>query len=294
MLFLGIATLQVFNYYRHFPKDPAGIKSLVAIVYLADVLHSALFIHVSYHYTIDGFIRVLTTGDATELAATPWSLQASVAVVGVIIFSVQSYFCLRILRITESRLLAFMCWALALTRMGTNFALTATCIEHATIAVVDSFTFKWETIADLSLGAFSDIMIASTICVGLLRRRTGFTDTNRVVDRLVMYTIGSGAATSVVSLIELITYATMPRTYVWVAFYSLVSKLFSNSLLASLNQRGSHRLVSLSIQQHTSGASTRVNFHKEMESDVEMASVTNTSSKPVLHIVGKQDDSSEY
>lgn len=108
-------------------------------------------------------------------------------------------------RITERRALALGCWCLSLVRLVLNSALAATVVRDGTIEVVESPTFKWLVIAELSIGTASDICIAASICIGLLRRRTGFERSNRLVDRLIAYAISSGALTSLVLVVALIT-----------------------------------------------------------------------------------------
>ena len=97
---------------------------------------------------------------------------------------------MRVLRITENRFLAGGCWVLALARMAFTISLTTTIVHNGTLAVVQTHTFKWQVVCILCIGTASDIAIAASICIGLLRRRTGFAGTDKLVDRLVAYTIG--------------------------------------------------------------------------------------------------------
>ncbi|KZV87460.1 hypothetical protein EXIGLDRAFT_839941, partial [Exidia glandulosa HHB12029] len=285
MMLLGIATLQTWNYFRDFPKDPPGVKLLVAVVYLADIVHSILFIHMTYQLTLTGFVQLLTTGNPTILLQTPWSLQASVVVIAVIIFLVQTYFSLRVLRITQSKILGIGCFVLAVVRLGLEIALEVTVVQTPTIAVIETHQFKTLVVATLSIGTFTDIVVAAAICTALLRRRTGLARSDHLVDRVVAYTVGSGLATSIVSVVELVTYVTMPRNYVWMVFFAIISKVFSNSLLASLNQRTTHRVVTLSTMStsgSSAGASASFNFKrrgdKEYITALEMSSVTDGTS----------------
>ncbi|KZV92347.1 hypothetical protein EXIGLDRAFT_769109 [Exidia glandulosa HHB12029] len=212
MLFLGVAILQTWNYYRDFPKDPSSLKTLVAVLIILEIVHSILFVHATYHYTIAGLVDALSTGDPTFLVTTPWSLQTMVAVEAVTVILVQAYYCHRIFLITSSHIIALSCLLLAITRFGLSIALLVTDIVNPTIAVVHSPTFAWEAITAISVGAFSDLFIAACMCGGLLRRRTGFVGSNRLVDRLVGYILASGVATSIASLAQLIVYFAMPTT----------------------------------------------------------------------------------
>ncbi|EJD43229.1 hypothetical protein AURDEDRAFT_167645 [Auricularia subglabra TFB-10046 SS5] len=276
MIFLGIATLQTWNYYRNFPDDPIVAKTTVVAVYLADLVHSLLLIHAVYIYTVK------SSCNFAALAETVWSLDASVVIVGFIALVVQTYFCMRVLRITESRSLAACCWVLALARMAFTIALTVTIVKNGTLMVVQTHTFKWQVVCILCTGTASDIAIAASVCIGLLRRRSGFTDTDRLVDRLVAYTIGSGLVTSIVAIAEVATYLAM-ENFVWIAFFTIISKMFSNSLLASLNQRSAHRWGYFhGRHRSTRTTSTVVSFEKvayTIRSDVELGSSVRTPGK---------------
>ncbi|KZV79705.1 hypothetical protein EXIGLDRAFT_781950 [Exidia glandulosa HHB12029] len=261
MLLLGIAILQVWNYYRNFPNDPLPLKVLVALLLSVDMLHSVLFMHLTYHYTINGFVQALSAGDPSLLITTPWSLQAAISVGGAVILLVQLYYCHRIRLVTDNRLLVLACLVVVAARFALNVALTVTSVEHSSITVVTSYTFRWETISTMSVGAASDLFIAACMCIGLHQRRTGFSRSDRLVDRLISYTIASGAATSILSVVMLVIYITMPTTYIWMGFYSVLAKLFSNSLLASLNQR-SIQHSQPRAHQSSSGSSSGFTFRK--------------------------------
>jgi hypothetical protein len=96
--------------------------------------------------------------------------------------------------------------------------------------------FRWTIISTLTIGTASDVCIAACICWGLLSRRSGFAPTDRLIDRLVGFVVGSGLLTSVVAVVEVTLYATR-NDFIWLAFFAVLAKLFSNSLLASLNER---------------------------------------------------------
>lgn len=253
MLFLGIASLQTWNYFRDFPKDPVVAKCAVLAVYCTDFAHSVLLMHAVYYYTIR------SSCNFRDLTLMAWSVEVSTALAGFIALIVQTYFCMRVLRITENRLLAAGCWLLALLRMAFSAGITATMARDGTLAVVHTRTFKWLVVCILGVGTVSDIAIAASICIGLLRRRTGFLESDRLVDRLVAYTIGSGLLTSIVAVLEITMYLSMDN-FLWIAFFTIISKMFSNSLLASLNQRSAHRLGTFNIhrQQATKSSGTGV------------------------------------
>ena len=94
------------------------------------------------------------------------------------------------LRITASKLLATCIWILAVVRVALTVSLAATAWSNGTVAVVHTGTFKWQASSINAIAAFTDICIALALCIGLLRRRTGFVQSDKLIDRLVAFTIG--------------------------------------------------------------------------------------------------------
>ncbi|EJD39378.1 hypothetical protein AURDEDRAFT_187386 [Auricularia subglabra TFB-10046 SS5] len=232
---LGITTLQTWDYFSTYPDDSCWIKTLVATVYCAELVHSVLLAHSIYHYVINGF------GDYLGLEREVWSLQGAVLFTGAIAFGVQTYLCARVLYMTRNKYLALGCWILAIFRFAFSISLAAHLISSGRLEAASQSSFRWQLIASLSLGAASDVAVACCICAGLLRCfGTAFKKTDKLIEKVAALTIGSGLLTSLLALLELITYIALDN-YVWVAVFSILSKVFGNSLLVSLNQRDTLR-----------------------------------------------------
>lgn len=270
---VGIATLQAWNYFRIFTRDPLGLKALVSAVYCLELVQTIFLIHSVYHYVIVGF------GDYTALEETVWSLEASVLLTGVIAVTVQSFFSLRVRRITESLVLALACWVLALLRFAFTTSIGIRVIAAGSFAVVAQPSFKWQVVASLCFGAASDVAVAGCICGGLMRRKSGFERTDRIVERIMGYTIGSGLMTSVVAVLELITYTTMKDNFVWIGFFTILSKMFSNSLLVSLNQRDALRAESFRTEGSSLPTNANMSFGRRIgETTIELGGVSGMDS----------------
>ena len=93
-----------------------------------------------------------------------------------------------------SRLIALGCWGLCLGRFGLNVAEVSTLFESGRWEAVKTFQFKWQMTSTLIVGAASDILIAALICGSLARMRTGIKETERLLDRILMFTIGTKLA----------------------------------------------------------------------------------------------------
>jgi len=89
----------------------------------------------------------------------------------------------------------------------------------------------------------SDIMIAGALCYFLHGGRTGFKSTDTIVTTLIVYAINRCLLTSVVAVLEIIVFSTMPHSLWFVAIDFVIGKLYANSLLATLNCREALRAV---------------------------------------------------
>ncbi|KIK65634.1 hypothetical protein GYMLUDRAFT_39128 [Collybiopsis luxurians FD-317 M1] len=91
------------------------------------------------------------------------------------------------------------------------------------------------------LGAVSDVAIAAGLFYFLHRSRTGFKKSDTMISKLIMFSVSTGLLTSVCAVASLLSILIWGRTLIYVAFYFSLGRLYSNSLLATLNARRSIR-----------------------------------------------------
>ncbi|KAJ8462774.1 hypothetical protein ONZ51_g10688 [Trametes cubensis] len=99
--------------------------------------------------------------------------------------------------------------------------------------------FSWSLYVGLSVEVAVDVTIAVTQCLLLRRFETGIQRTDSVIRILIAYSINTGLLTSLCAIGALVSYAAAPTKFIYFAFYFVLSKLYVNSLLATLNARGS-------------------------------------------------------
>jgi len=103
--------------------------------------------------------------------------------------------------------------------------------------MLDLAGIAWMTFTTLGAITFVDFVVASSLCYLFATSRTGFSSTDSVLTKLIIYTINTGCLTSVVSIAGIITCATMPGTFIFLGIEFLIPKLYVNSFLALLNAR---------------------------------------------------------
>ncbi|EJD36986.1 hypothetical protein AURDEDRAFT_129720 [Auricularia subglabra TFB-10046 SS5] len=171
-------------------------------------------------------------GSLESLERMTWTLMASIPLTGLMAFLVEGFYCMRVWRLTRSKPVAAVCGVLTVARLAVTAATSTTIIRTGGWSVVALHEYRAELGTQLGVGAAADIAIAAAICTTLVRMRSGFAATNRMIDGIVAFTIGSGLATSIVSLAECII-----RAVAFLVPYAITSNVFNNSLLAALNGR---------------------------------------------------------
>jgi len=116
--------------------------------------------------------------------------------------------------------------------------------------VVSEFQILAPEVTSLfSIGAASDVLIALLLCFYLRRGNSGFDKTNSIISHLVRYTVTTGLATSMLAVACLVAYFVRPNTFIFIALHFSLGRMYTNSLLATLNSR---RTLRISTSDHTS------------------------------------------
>ncbi|KAJ7483564.1 hypothetical protein FB451DRAFT_108316 [Mycena latifolia] len=226
----GISLLQCLFYFTRYERDPLYLKTLVAATVVLDSLHLGFVIHTVYHYLISNYYQ----NEALQVMV--WSVSLEAIPTGVTAALVQSFYAYRVWRST------FHAFALRFHLHLFQFP-TSTCGTAWVVLALEAGTYdKLLRISPLtiSINALStgvDVIIAGTLCFMLHRTRPASLETETMVNRLILFTINTGLLTSLCAIASLISLIVSSNTLVYAAFYFCIGRLYSNSLLASLNAR---------------------------------------------------------
>ncbi|RPD69294.1 hypothetical protein L226DRAFT_280182 [Lentinus tigrinus ALCF2SS1-7] len=208
----GMTTLQAFMYYQKYPNDIPLLRFLVTAVWILETVHTAFCMQFVYAYLISGF------ADFANFIAVHWSVGVAIASSVAVALCVQGYYTWRVYVVSGrfalwSAVIAFC----ALARVG--FGIGSTCLTY--------IYPNWLQLRELKVGlatvsgglgaaALVDLLVALTLTFYLKRNRTGFhKESNSMVNKILVYTVNTGAITGAASL----------------------TKLYANSFLGSLNAR---------------------------------------------------------
>ncbi|RPD54312.1 hypothetical protein L227DRAFT_351086 [Lentinus tigrinus ALCF2SS1-6] len=230
----GMTTLQAFMYYQKYPNDIPLLRFLVTAVWILETVHTAFCMQFVYAYLISGF------ADFANFIAVHWSVGVAIASSVAVALCVQGYYTWRVYVVSGrfalwSAVIAFC----ALARVG--FGIGSTCLTY--------IYPNWLQLRELKVGlatvsgglgaaALVDLLVALTLTFYLKRNRTGFhKESNSMVNKILVYTVNTGAITGAASLVCVLLFAFKKDSLIFLGFFAIQTKLYANSFLGSLNAR---------------------------------------------------------
>jgi len=241
----GASCAQLWLYMSQFPDDSQPIKVIVVFVWVLDTVHQALVSHCVYTYIITHFAQV------EYLDHVVWSLIAEVLVNGAIAIVVQSFYIYRIWRVSgRNTVLITPILVLTLGEFGSVLAYTVKAMPLRDFSELKHLRSLSMTVN--ALAATTDLSIAGWLSYKLYRSRSGFQRSDHIIKKLIVFTVNTGALTSVCAVLSLITITIFPDTFIYICFFFSMGRLYSNSLLATLNARQMLRDIPLVNETHLS------------------------------------------
>ncbi|KAI0356730.1 hypothetical protein OH77DRAFT_1423700 [Trametes cingulata] len=233
----GVSCSQMYYYFTRYPRDPWSIKLLVMAVWTTDSIHQALISHSVYWYLITEY------GNPTALTLLSKSIIVEVFFNAFTGLFVQSFFAARIWKLSGGKL--YLVIPVAVLIAGEFAVAMAYSIKALRLETfMDLVQIKGLSISINAFAAAGDVTIAAILCTILHFSRTGFSKSNTLINRLMVFAVNTGLLTSVCACLSLITILSLPNTFVYICFFFLVGRLYSNSLMATLNARKSLREAS--------------------------------------------------
>ncbi|KAJ7584215.1 hypothetical protein C8J56DRAFT_198969 [Mycena floridula] len=228
----GILVTHVWVYFSRFPDDRPVYKFLVALIMVMETADQALIGHIVYYYGISNF----DNPTALIVGTVTWSFilqQTFGAIVGAI---VKTAFSLRVWRFSQ-RNYYITAIALLLTLGQLGLAITFTIKAFQLPGVFAVVELRVLGTTALGVGVLTDLFIAGALCFFLSRLRTGYHQSDTLVNTLVRYAINTGVFTATVSTATVVMYNIMPNNLIFIGTYFLLSKLYAISFMTTLNTR---------------------------------------------------------
>ncbi|KAI9566286.1 hypothetical protein HD554DRAFT_2174488 [Boletus coccyginus] len=267
----GVVIVQTFLYIKLFPRDSTRVKAIVGAVWVLDTTHSLLVYASIWIYLITNY------GDETKIDTIPIPLALTVIITASVIHYplVQCLNCCDLGNTDIHRTLFFLTpdpqtesTAMAiygshckhlLLEIGTCgptdrkqpklvlafFRLCCATVTTAEMIHMKTFTefkanFRWVFTLGLAMSCLVDILVTGFLTHSLQTLQSdkrASTSLDRVIGAVVLYTFETNLLTSAATIVSMICWLTMPNNLVFMGLHFFISKLYANSLLATLNTR---------------------------------------------------------
>ncbi|KAG7098103.1 hypothetical protein E1B28_000077 [Marasmius oreades] len=235
---MGVIIMQNYLYFvtfRH--RDPSWLKSLVAFVFFANLLNTGFV-------TADLYLALVTNYmNPTFLGVSTWLFDTDPVIVGLIAGSIQLFFSWRVKVLTGKLYLGLITAGLALSQIICAMLMAWKCRQYPAWGDFAKFTdliYAWMISTILVDVVITVILVWYLVRIVPLNRghKTGMARSDELVDRIIRITIQTGALTSVWALVDLVTFLAIPDQAVHLVFQVSMVKLYTHSLMSSLNSRG--------------------------------------------------------
>ncbi|KAJ8488804.1 hypothetical protein ONZ45_g13815 [Pleurotus djamor] len=229
----GITIAQSVWYYQNYPKDSVYMKGFIAVLLLIDGAQTVGL--------ADG---PSSSRNGSSIETSSRGMFLDLYFLTFIVVLAHFAYTYRVWTLSDKNLITTSVLVLlTVTRFAVSLALDITMqIRNNAFQIHDS-TGNGIGLAEMSVAVVCDLLIAASMAYYLRRRRSGSPRTVSLVDRLIMHVIGIGLLTSLFVVIILIVWILHPHDLIFMVFHSIMSKLYVNSFLVTLNARHRHRNV---------------------------------------------------
>ncbi|KIY70216.1 hypothetical protein CYLTODRAFT_451897 [Cylindrobasidium torrendii FP15055 ss-10] len=216
-------------------SDSMGLKSLVAVVVALDFIHTLCTTMWMYGVCVTDF------GQLEKLAVLPDSYFGMAYPTGFITILVQGFYIWRIWKLAHGKIIIPVFLGLcACAQEGTQlYSMSVIGAKRDSTQFTGDLTNI--VIAVNGMGAAIDVLIALAMIYLLASNKTRMARTNRILRDIAIYSVTTGAMTSICAILVLVTAIALPAQQYVLLFYVLLSRMYANSILATLNVRESLR-----------------------------------------------------
>ncbi|KAJ6474062.1 hypothetical protein C8R47DRAFT_1294457 [Mycena vitilis] len=233
----GIGIVQAWLYVQWWwQNDGWSVKAPIIIVMLFETMQISFFYRSTYFRFVQRFGVIqedLIWSDSLQLLAN--------YLTG---FAVQIFFASRIYRLTRESIRMYRTSAvgiyivilLALTQISAGIAQTILSYRLRLYSKLDET--KATTIIQTAGSLACDIVITVYLCVFLQRNKSGLPrSTKKMLNALMINAVNRGMLTAISSALTMILFLVTPNTFWFFLGIAPNSKLYMNSMLATLNMR---------------------------------------------------------
>ncbi|KAI1784889.1 hypothetical protein LXA43DRAFT_173992 [Ganoderma leucocontextum] len=230
LIMYGVLLHQTYNYFRAHSADSPWTKSYVVLILLLDTTHSVVIMALCYLKLVTHYFSIL------YLAIMDWPLSLLTVLTAANVVACQSFFAYRVYRIgRKSRMVVWFCMVCQCAGFALCVAVTVKAFETPMWTAFSKYA-SWISIA-LGIAVFVDTILAGALVFVLHRSRTGVKSTNSLLDTLIAYAVTTGLLTDLFNLLGFVFALVTSQNLYYAAMNMLVTKVYTNSVMAALNFR---------------------------------------------------------
>ncbi|KAJ7041635.1 hypothetical protein C8F04DRAFT_1079541 [Mycena alexandri] len=236
--------MQITTYFQAQRKDALWIRLLVFYVFFVETCNTALDISIMYQPLILDY--------GTIPGNLPTVFLTQPLCISLVQIPVEMFFIWRIHTLTGSRIIPGIFIALSVVAFGGGIWTT---VALAGAGRWDNVSVSFHA-ATLWIAASmtTDLCIAFCLAWVLRRKKTGFGDTDTVVDRIIRMTVQTGLVTAVCNILDLLSFLLIKNSTLNFMWSNPLSKLYSNCMMSTLNARSN---LKQSLPDHISDSGPR-------------------------------------
>ncbi|KAF9451650.1 hypothetical protein P691DRAFT_698895 [Macrolepiota fuliginosa MF-IS2] len=227
----GLVTYQFITYYTSKYNDALWIRAIVGCLFFVDTAHSCVAIYAAWETCVTNYTN------PAYFATVSWTIPFTACATSVAAFLSQGFLGHRVLILTKSKLLAGVIGVFSF--LGFFFGFYAGIYsgilhEVAKFGPLGPFVTCW-----LTFQTAADVMITVTLIWTLKKARTGFRKTDTIINRLIRGAVQTGLFASIFALCDMFAFQFRRETYLYAMFAYPIGRIYTNTLLDTLNARNS-------------------------------------------------------
>ncbi|KAI0061701.1 hypothetical protein BV25DRAFT_740421 [Artomyces pyxidatus] len=234
LLLTGTLIVQVYMFYVNFPGERLRVQLLVYGVFLLDIAQTALGSYMAWWWMITNWNKPSSFVDTLT-----WRVATLPIMCGLVSGIVQSFYAWQIWALTTNVVMHSIAALIVVVALGQS--LTAVTLSSLLLSDLSPDTFFRISpgFAFWLAGSFvADILICGSMLWILFRAKTTlWGESETWINKLILNTIRTGTITVVCATFDLILFVVLKHSESYLAPAYILGKLYTNSLVATLNGR---------------------------------------------------------
>ncbi|KAI0066609.1 hypothetical protein BV25DRAFT_1912663 [Artomyces pyxidatus] len=232
---MGTLVVQVYLFYVNFPRERLRIRLLVYGIFLLDILQTLFGIHLAWDWMI-------TNWNNPDALAHPisWTDATIPIMCGLVAGIVQLFYAWQIWALAKSVFMHAVAALIVVVALGQSSASIISSSLLLKSLTPEEFKRLFPGFEFWLAGSFvADILISCSMIWILYNAKTEtvWMKSETLFSRLIVNTIRTGSVTVVCATIDLALFVALPDGNYHLAPAYILGKLYSNSLMATLNAR---------------------------------------------------------